>query len=239
KQYDPVDEAAFLANPLFSRLEEDFGPYSLLLDVATGTARLPLTLFAIPFYEGEIVGLDISRAMLAEAVRKSDAFRDRITLLHHPAVPLPFDDETFDAVTSLESLEFMPDPWAALREMERVLRPGGWFVVSNRIGLDARMMPGKCSPPAAFEAFLHSLGLIEIFTRPWQEYYDLVVARKPGEAGRGRGFTGAWLGALRCPLCAAASEGVIAPGAWHCAGCGTVVTIGDDGVWELTSAARN
>lgn len=235
KQYNPSDEAAFLANPIFSRLEDDFGPHSLLLDVATGTGRLPDALFAIPFYEGEVVGLDLSRAMLREASRKLAAHRERWTLLHHPSVPLPFADETFDAVASLEALEFMPDRRAALREMARVLRPGGWFFVTNRVGTDARMMPGRADSPEVFEAFLASLGLDEIFTRPWQEYYDLIFARKPGEAGAGRGFTGAWLAALRCPHCGTQGEGVVGRGEWRCGVCGTPIPIGDDGVWELTA----
>jgi SAM-dependent methyltransferase len=183
-------------------LEESFGPDSLLLDVATGTARLPVALLAIPFYEGEIVGLDISREMLREAARKCKAYVGRVTFLHHPASPLPFEDETFDAVSCLEALEFMPDRKAALAEMVRVLRPGGFFAVSNRVGMDARLMPGRTDQPEQFEEYLESLGLIEIHTRPWQSYYSLAFARKPGEDGPGRGNQGAWLTAIRCPHCA-------------------------------------
>jgi ubiquinone/menaquinone biosynthesis C-methylase UbiE len=238
KQYDPSDEAAFLANPIFTRLEESFGPHSLLLDVATGTGRLPDALFAIPFYEGEIVGLDLSRAMLHEASRKLHAHREQWTLLHHPSVPLPFADDTFDAVASLEALEFMPDRRAALREMVRVLRPGGWFFVTNRIGVDARMLPGRADSPEQFEAFLADLGLAEIFTRPWQEYYDLIFARKPGAVGPGRGFSGAWVVALRCPHCGREGEGVIGRGEWRCGTCDKAVTIGDDGVWMFDDRRR-
>lgn len=233
KQYDALDEAAFLGNPLFSRLEESAGPHSMLLDVATGTARLPLSLLRIPFYEGEIVALDLSRGMLAEAARKLAPFAGRVTLLNHPSVPLPFDSETFDAVTCLEALEFMPDRRAALAEMVRVLRPGGWFVISNRIGSDARLMPGRTDPPAELERYLATLGLVDVATRPWQEYYDLLFAYKPGEGGPGVGFTGAWLGALRCPHCVQAGDGIVEPGAWRCAACGVVINIAADGVWEL------
>jgi ubiquinone/menaquinone biosynthesis C-methylase UbiE len=238
KQYDPLDEAAFLGNPIFSRMEETWGPHSLLLDVATGTARLPHALFSIPFYEGEVVGLDISRNMLGEAARKLEVHRARLVLLHQPAVPLPFADETFDAVSSLEALEFMPDRRAALREMVRVLRPGGWFFVTNRIGVDARMMPGRTDSQAQFEQFLASLGLEEIFTRPWQEYYDLIFARKPGTSAAGRGQTGAWLAALLCPRCSATGSGVVHTGYWRCTSCERIVSIGRDGVWELTASKR-
>lgn len=187
KQYDPLDEAAFLANPIFSRLEERFGPHTRLLDVATGTARLPLALLAIPFYKGEIVGLDASRQMLNQAEHKmtlqqaqgTTDVSSRLTLLHHPAVPLPFADHSFHAVTCLEALEFMPNRHAALREMIRVLSPSGLIVLSNRIGSDTWFMPTRTDSPEEFEHLLQNLGLIDIITRPWQEHYDLIFARKP------------------------------------------------------------
>lgn len=251
KLFDPLDEAAFLANPIFSRLEESFGARSLLLDVATGTARLPLALFAIPFYEGEIVALDQSRGMLAQAAHKTAAHNKQITLLHHSSVPLPFDSEIFDAVTSLEALEFMPDRHAALREMVRVLRPGGWFVVSNRIGIDARLMPTRSDSPEKFEALLASIGLVEIITRPWQEYYDLIFARKPGTAKKGNGFSNMWRLGLRCPHCHTSGDlsrapsgnkagkmgsekGASASQEWRCGACDDgMIMIAEDGVWEM------
>ncbi|MBA3530425.1 MAG: methyltransferase domain-containing protein [Ardenticatenales bacterium] len=233
KQYDPIDEAAFLGNPLFHRLEEAFGPHSLLLDVATGTARLPLALFEIPFYQGEIIALDLSREMLREAARKTSNHATRITLIHHSSVPLPFEDHSFDAVTSLEALEFMPDRHAALREMVRILSPGGWFIVTNRIGMDAQLMPGHTDSPEQFEQLLASLGLAEVHTRPWQEYYDLIFARKPGHSSAGRGFTGSWLHAMRCPECGKAGTEVLDAQTWHCTACKRAIPIGQDGVWEI------
>lgn len=231
KSYDLHDEATYLGNPIASRLEDDFPPSPLLLDVATGTARLPRALFAVPFFTGEVVGLDLSRAMLAEASRLSGEVGSRLTLIHHPAVPLPFAEETFDGVSSLEALEFMPDRHAALQELYRVLRPGGWLVVSNRIGIDAALMPGRTDPPERMEETLAGLGLLRINTRPWQEYYDLIFARKGGARGAGGGFTGRWLQALRCPCCGCA--GVLTDEAWNCRGCHAVVEIAPDGVWEL------
>lgn len=180
KAFDRIDELACLANPLFNRLEETAGAKALVLDVATGTARLPLALFDVGFFEGEVVGVDASRGMLAEAARKTAALADRVHLLHHPAAPLPFAGEAFDAVTMLEALEFLPDQGAALAEMVRVLRPGGWLLVSHRRGIDAWLMPGRVGSAAGFERRLAALGLVEIETRPWQSYYDLVWARRPG-----------------------------------------------------------
>ncbi len=236
KEFDELDEASFLANPLFSRLEEDAGQYSLLLDVATGTARLPVGLFKIPFYEGEIIGLDASHGMLLQAAEKTKAHRERITFLHHSSVPLPFDSDVFDMVTSLEALEFMPNRHEALREMMRVLRPGGWFIVSNRIGTDAKLMPTRTDSPAQFEKMLASLGLTEILTRPWQEYYDLIFARKPGTPQPGNGFNNLWQLALRCPICHTSSGDLISDREWRCAACDEgVIHITPDGIWNMSS----
>lgn len=205
KRFNYSDEFSFLAKPLFDRLQRTAGTRARVLDVATGTGRLPMALIDVPHFRGEIVALDISARMLREAAYKVEALdvADRIRLIHHPAVPLPFADETFDAVTMLEALEFLPDRETALREMARVLRPGGWMLVSNRIGLDATLMPGRSDAPDAFEDRLRALGLVNVFTKSWQTYYSLVWARKPGVPTR-RNALISWNEALLCPECRAA-----------------------------------
>ena len=192
KAFDRGDDLAFLVNPLFYRLEETVGTGGSVLDVATGTGRLPAALLDLPFFTGRVVALDAAPRMLAIAAVKLQAWIDsgRLSLVQHLAVPLPFEDARFDAVCSLEALEFLPDRDAALREMLRVLRPGGWLLISNRIGWEARLMPGRTEPTPAFEHRLTRLGFVEPETRPWQTYYDLVWARKPeplAEAARPAG----------------------------------------------------
>ena len=58
---------------------------------------------------------------------------------------LPFPAGAFDAVTSFDVLyhRWIEDDAAAVAELVRVLRPGGLLLVTNRIGRDARLMPGK------------------------------------------------------------------------------------------------
>lgn len=230
KQYDDLDEAAFLGNPLFARLEEDFGPTSLTLDVATGTARLPLALLKIPFFAGTLVGVDYSRGMLREAAKKCEEYKGRVTFLHHPSVPLPFEDNSFDAVTCMEALEFMPDRPTALREQFRVLRAGGWYITTNRIGLDAKLLVGRTQPPETFEQQLAAVGFTDIFTRPWQEDYDLIFAGKAGEPVPVARTDDAWLAHFRCPNCRQAEAERMDN---QCLNCGFTVTVGEDGVWEL------
>ncbi len=181
KEFDRADEIAFLAVPLLHRLEEAFDASAPVLDVATGTGRLPAALLDIPDFTGHVTALDISPRMLAIAEQKLRGQVDagRLTLMEHPAVPLPFESNRFGAVTCLEALEFLPDRMDALLEMVRVLRPGGWLLVTNRIGWEARLMPGKVDSRKGFEARLAGLGLAEIQTKPWQTYYDLIFARAP------------------------------------------------------------
>ncbi|HYN87608.1 MAG TPA: class I SAM-dependent methyltransferase [Ardenticatenaceae bacterium] len=220
KQYVDTDEFWFLGYPLANRLDESAGPHALVLDVATGTGRLPLALCRVMSFDGRIVGLDLSRPMLAEAERRTAGFARRVAFVRHPALPLPFAGDSFDAVTMIEALEFVPDPRGTLRELIRVLAPGGILLVTNRIGRDALWFPGRAPRPERFEENLRALGLSDVETKPWQEYYDLIFARKPGvPRRRERSFD--WRQALRCPKCAAASDWVSQAEALQCARCGT------------------
>jgi ubiquinone/menaquinone biosynthesis C-methylase UbiE len=231
------EEVGALGNPLLSRIEESAGTSATVLDVATGTCRLPLALLDIPFFQGAVVGLDISRRMLEVGAGKTERWRDRLHLVHHAAVPLPFADASFDAVTLLEALEFLPDRSAALQEMARVVRPGGWILVTNRIGTDARLMPGKVDAPERFEQRLRELGLVEVRTQPWQSFYALVWARKPA-AQQARldstaHRTADWHASLVCPTCEAVGRWVSAVDNLSCAACGCIVRC-DERVWLLT-----
>ena len=97
----------------------------LICDVATGTAGVALQLAART--EASIVGVDLSEDMLrrgAENVRRAHATA-RIALVLGNGEKLPFADETFDALTFTYLLRYVSDPGATLRELARVVRPGG------------------------------------------------------------------------------------------------------------------
>jgi ubiquinone/menaquinone biosynthesis C-methylase UbiE len=176
KQFDPDTESAFLAWPLRRRLRD--WPAPLLLDVATGTGRLPFFLFQEPDFDGCVVGLDASARMLDRARDKLAPFGDRAALVRQTAEALPFADAVFDAVACLEALEFLPDDAAALREMVRVLRPGGVLLVTRRQGRDARYFLGRNRDRQSFEALLTGLGLVDVRSQPWQVDYELVWAAR-------------------------------------------------------------
>lgn len=198
KQFEPRDESWFVARPLLHRLANIERP--LVLDVATGTGRLPLALLRNHF-GGQIVGLDLSKGMLRQARGKLDPFGDRVLLIRQDASELPFEDGAFDAVACLESLEFLPRPRESLAEMVRVLAPGGVLFFSNRVGREARLLPGRAMSRSVFEQVLSAFPLRDVDVRRWQTSYDLAIARKEGipeVEGRGDVVLDSL---LRCPTC--------------------------------------
>ncbi len=196
KSYDPAYERWFLSTPLTRALQAV--PHPLVLDVGTGTGRLPRLLLSEEGFRGRVIAVDYALRMLREAVRQLPA-DDRCLWLQQEASRLPFADDTFTAVACLEVLEFTPHPRRTLQELVRVLQPGGLLLVSNRIGRDARFLPGRSFKPEAFEAYLRSLGLEMVYTQAWQEDYDLVWAVKPGVLQAREPLP--LVAYLRCPVC--------------------------------------
>lgn len=94
-------------------------PGCTVLDVATGTGLVAERLLRRGF---TVTGLDQSPEMLAEARRR---FGERVTVVEASAEELPFADGSFDHLTFTYLLRYVDDPAAALRELVRVVRPGG------------------------------------------------------------------------------------------------------------------
>lgn len=102
------------------------GPGHRVLDVACGTGVLTLAAAEKVAPEGAVAGLDINVGMLGVARRKAPEIEWR----HGQAESLPFPDSGFDRVISQFGLMFFDDRRAALREMMRVLRPGGRLAIA-------------------------------------------------------------------------------------------------------------
>jgi demethylmenaquinone methyltransferase/2-methoxy-6-polyprenyl-1,4-benzoquinol methylase len=101
---------------LVSRLPRDGGH---VLDVATGTGLVAAELVERGF---RVTGLDQSPEMLALARQRFD---DAVELVEAPADELPFADASFDHLTFTYLLRYVDDPAATMRELARVVRPGG------------------------------------------------------------------------------------------------------------------
>lgn len=96
-----------------------------VLDVATGTAGVALAW--IRKAPVDVVGVDLTEEMLREGRRRVGLHgaEARIRLVAGRAERLPFPDESFDALTFTYLLRYVTDPAATLRELARVVRPGG------------------------------------------------------------------------------------------------------------------
>jgi demethylmenaquinone methyltransferase/2-methoxy-6-polyprenyl-1,4-benzoquinol methylase len=96
-----------------------------VLDVASGTAGVAIQLAERT--SSDVVGVDLTEAMLAQG-RINVATRglsDRIQLVVGQAEELPFPDRAFDALSFTYLLRYVDDPSATLRELARVVKPGG------------------------------------------------------------------------------------------------------------------
>lgn len=102
------------------------GPVQVALDLGCGTGELA-RLVARRYPNAHVVGADFTPAMLAKArvasTRRPD--RERIEFGRATAMRLPFVDGAFDLVTNAFVARNLADLGVALREMRRVLRPGG------------------------------------------------------------------------------------------------------------------
>ncbi|MCL6453283.1 MAG: methyltransferase domain-containing protein [Alicyclobacillus sp.] len=103
------------------------GPGQCVLDVGCGTGKSLIDLCADSGCDG--VGVDIRPKMVEKAARRAQQRAvANVAFLVASATRLPFTDAQFDGAFSESVNVFLEDPLAALREVRRVLRPGGWYV---------------------------------------------------------------------------------------------------------------
>lgn len=98
-----------------------------VLDLATGTGDLLLSLLRRNSNITKAIGLDISENMLALCRKKIERHKlsDRVNLVHADATTNPFEKETFDLITMSFGIRNTPDIYRTLKEIFRLLRPGG------------------------------------------------------------------------------------------------------------------
>jgi demethylmenaquinone methyltransferase / 2-methoxy-6-polyprenyl-1,4-benzoquinol methylase len=99
------------------------------LDVCCGTADWSIALAEAVGESGKVVGLDFSKNMLKIGEEKiKDRKLKQVELVHGNAMELPFADNSFDYVTIGFGLRNVPDYLQVLKEMHRVVKPGGLAV---------------------------------------------------------------------------------------------------------------
>jgi demethylmenaquinone methyltransferase/2-methoxy-6-polyprenyl-1,4-benzoquinol methylase len=141
-------------------------PSDRVLDVATGTGLVAGEL--VRRYGCRVVGLDQSEEMLGAARAKLE--RDarlaaRVELVRGEAERLPFADNEFDALTFTYLLRYVDDPGATLRELARVVKPGG-RMASLEFGVPANPV-ARTSWIAWTRVGLPALG--RLASRSWYE----------------------------------------------------------------------
>jgi SAM-dependent methyltransferase len=114
--------------PVLDRMR--LSPEDNVLDVGCGAGWLS-RLLAEQVPEGRVVGVDISDEMIRRA-RRSNADLENAMFVIGEVEELPWDANFFNHAISVEAAYYWPDPLAALREIQRVLREGGkaWLLIN-------------------------------------------------------------------------------------------------------------
>ncbi len=99
-----------------------------VLDVATGTGDLAIA-FKKVVGDGEVIGVDFCAEMLVPAPAKASKHGVEVTFQQGDATDLKFADQSFDVVSIAYGLRNVADAAKAIREMARVLRPGGRLMI--------------------------------------------------------------------------------------------------------------
>ncbi len=178
KRESQLQDAQFLAKPLTDALADNPAPF--ILDIATGTGRLPFALTNEADFNGHIIAVDISQGMLVKAAKKLADKREFVHLMQYEQFPLPFPDESFDVIACLEALEVMPEMHTPLAELMRLLRPGGILLTSR--GTEASGRKAKVVAADDFKMLLQSVGFINVEITTWWRIFDRVFACKPGKS---------------------------------------------------------
>lgn len=110
-------------------------PGARVLEVGVGTG---ISLGAYP-RDAHVTGIDLSEEMLAVARRKVQAEGwDQVSLLPMNAERLEFPDSSFDCVTAFHVVSVVSQPQQMMREITRVLRPGGKMLIINHFRSERR-----------------------------------------------------------------------------------------------------
>ena len=102
-----------------------------ILDVGTGTGTLLHGLAKLVGPNGRVVGIDYSKTMVDEAVRRKPSNLP-LEFKVDDAYAMQFDDNSFDAASSNIVFQHLPNPDKPLSEMVRVVRPGGRVVLTEQ-----------------------------------------------------------------------------------------------------------
>lgn len=163
-----------------------------ILDLGTGTGALAIEV-ARRWPEAEIVGVDASGGMLDAAcrlAREAGVPRERIRWVKATAESIPIADASIDIVVSSFVLQLVPDRPAALREVLRLLRPGGRFAFVTWLEDETNDFP----PAEEYDEAVLALGVEEPERAAEDVAGDFPSARAAADQLRRAGFRGVTAG---------------------------------------------
>jgi ubiquinone/menaquinone biosynthesis C-methylase UbiE len=108
----------------------DVQPHDRVLEIGFGPG-VGIELLVSLLSSGRVAGVDDSEEMVEQArVRNAEAIKTgRVELRRGSVETLPFEHETFDKALAINSMQVWPDAVAGLREIRRVMKPGGRVVL--------------------------------------------------------------------------------------------------------------
>ncbi len=223
KRESQLHDNEMLAQPLLEALKDIPEPF--VLDFATGTGRLSSALLNRTEFKGHIIALDLSQGMLEKAASKLSRYLDRVELLRHQSLPLPFPDAAFDVVCALEVLELFPNMDEPLAEFTRVLRPGGILLTSR--GTEESGRKAKVKSATEFTTLLERNGFTHIQITKWWKLFDRVIATKNGSSHSSS--TRSLPELLKCSSCNHIQWTRISD-TWKCENCGKELALTKEGI---------
>jgi len=135
--YDFIFDWVFAPGRAAAVRRLELTPGDSVLEVGIGTG------LNLPLYPAtcRLTGVDLSQEMLDKAVERVQSLAmPNVTLKVMDATALDFDDNEFDKAIATYTISAVPDPVAVLREMRRVVKPGGLLVILNHFRSERRVV---------------------------------------------------------------------------------------------------
>jgi SAM-dependent methyltransferase len=165
-----------------------------ILDVACGPGNFTSFFAGRLDGDGFVIGLDSSAPMMERALRDNSC--DRAVYMRGNALDLPFNSSAFDVVSCFAALHLVSEPFGMLREMVRVLSPGGRIAVMTTYGresllvrkgleLGATICGVRVFDRTTVPAFFAAAGLVDI-EQELRGISQFVTARRPEQVTESR-----------------------------------------------------